>query len=471
MLKTRARLVSAFIFAVDLAITGAAFFLAYALRNGLLPRWWPGALPYGLYPLRNYAPLLVLILPVWAAMFAGFRIYRSHRTFTLLEELGQVAKVTLAGGGSLLALLYLLKWHQVSRPFLLLFLLLSTLLLAAEKLSIRLLARWTRARGFNFRNLLIVGNGARALELARLIRQHPYWGFRIVGFVSDGHQTDVDTLGEIEAIPRILQSHVVDDVIFVVSRRKMEELEEAFAHCQELGINTRVALNIFPRINSRMHLDQIEGIPLLTFTRIPTNVTALAVKRGLDIVLSTVLLVLLAPVMALIALLIRFDSRGPALFRQVRCGVNGRRFMLRKFRTMFEDAEERKESVRHLNVMDGPAFKAKDDPRITRIGSFLRKFSLDELPQLWNVLKGEMSLVGPRPPIPEEVARYQRWQKRRLSMRPGLTCIWQISGRSKLDFETWMKLDLDYIDTWSMKLDFLILLKTIPAVISGRGAH
>jgi len=145
--------------------------------------------------------------------------------------------------------------------------------------------------------------------------------------------------------------------------------------------------------------------------------------------------------------------------------------MLHKFRTMREDAEEMKESVRHLNVMDGPVFKAKDDPRITRVGRFLRKFSFDELPQLWNVLQGEMSMVGPRPPIPEEVARYQRWQKRRLSMRPGLTCLWQISGRSKVDFDTWMKMDLDYIDTWSLKLDLLILLKTIPAVLSGRGAH
>ncbi len=471
MLKAKARMISGFIFLFDLGITLFSFILAYLLRDSLLPLLFPESLPLGLYPLKQYVGPLLWAALSWTVLLQHFRIYRSHRTFTLLQEVGQVAKVVLAGGGLFFAVLYLFKWTFVSRPFVLLFLAINFLLLAGAKLAIRLTARWARSRGFNFRNLLIVGNGTRALEMAEMFRRNAHWGFNILGFVSDGHQTEAAVLGEIEDIPRILHERVVDDVIVVVSRKKLEELEAVFTLCQELGINTRVALNIFPRVHSRLHLETVQGVPLLTFTRIPTAVLDLAAKRAFDLLFASLILILSIPLFVLIALAVKLDSRGPVLFRQTRCGLNGRRFTILKFRSMRADAETRKGEVAHLNQMDGPAFKASDDPRVTRVGWILRKFSLDELPQFWNVLKGEMAVVGPRPPVPEEVEKYQRWQRRRLSMRPGLTCLWQISGRSKLDFDTWMKLDLEYIDTWSLKLDFWILLKTIPAVLSGRGAH
>ncbi|HTQ78463.1 MAG TPA: sugar transferase, partial [Thermoanaerobaculia bacterium] len=193
-------------------------------------------------------------------------------------------------------------------------------------------------------------------------------------------------------------------------------------------------------------------------------------KRVLDVALASLTLVLAMPAVGAIALLIKLTSGGNILFRQTRCGLNGRSFTLYKFRTMVEGAHEQRGELLHLNEMDGPVFKLKSDPRVTWFGRFLRKFSLDELPQLWNVLRGDMSLVGPRPPIPEEVAHYQRWQRRRLAMKPGLTCLWQISGRNNIDFERWMQLDLEYIDSWSPLLDLKILLKTIPVVLSGRGA-
>ncbi|HYG61833.1 MAG TPA: sugar transferase, partial [Thermoanaerobaculia bacterium] len=196
----------------------------------------------------------------------------------------------------------------------------------------------------------------------------------------------------------------------------------------------------------------------------------LMLKRALDVALASLLLLLALPAVGLVAALIKLTSGGTVLFRQTRCGLNGRFFTLYKFRTMVEDAEERRNALLHLNEMNGPVFKLRSDPRVTWFGRFLRRFSLDELPQLWNVLRGDMSLVGPRPPIPEEVARYQRWQRRRLAMKPGLTCLWQISGRNNVDFDRWMQLDLEYIDSWSPMLDFKILLKTIPAVLSGRGA-
>jgi exopolysaccharide biosynthesis polyprenyl glycosylphosphotransferase len=219
-----------------------------------------------------------------------------------------------------------------------------------------------------------------------------------------------------------------------------------------------------------VELDELDGVPLLTFTTSPNNAFALALKRLLDIVLSFVLLVLGLPVVLLVAIAIKLTSSGSVLFRQTRCGLNGRRFTLYKFRTMVEGAEARQRELLPYNEMDGPVFKITDDPRVTTLGRVLRRFSLDELPQLWNVLKGDMSLVGPRPPIPEEVAKYQRWQRRRLAMKPGLTCLWQISGRNELPFQRWIELDLQYIDSWSPWLDFKILVKTIPAVLSGRGA-
>jgi lipopolysaccharide/colanic/teichoic acid biosynthesis glycosyltransferase len=190
----------------------------------------------------------------------------------------------------------------------------------------------------------------------------------------------------------------------------------------------------------------------------------------MDVALSAVMLLIALPVLVTVAIAIRLGEGGAVLFRQRRCGLNGRVFTLYKFRTMIEGAEERLEEVAHLNEMNGPVFKSSRDPRITWLGRWLRRFSLDELPQLWNVLKGDMSLVGPRPPIPEEVARYERWQRRRLAMKPGLTCLWQIRGRNEIDFEEWMKLDLEYIDNWSPWLDLKILARTLPVVLTGRGA-
>jgi exopolysaccharide biosynthesis polyprenyl glycosylphosphotransferase len=218
-------------------------------------------------------------------------------------------------------------------------------------------------------------------------------------------------------------------------------------------------------------LEELEGIPLLTFTNTPGTPFPLFLKRLGDIGSSALGMALTAPLLPFIALSIKLGSKGPVLYSQERCGLNGRRFTLYKFRTMYEGADRRLDEVAHLNEVEGPAFKARRDPRVTPVGRLLRRLSLDELPQLFNVLRGDMSLVGPRPPLPEEVERYERWQRRRLSMKPGLTGLWQVSGRAGIDdFSRWTALDLAYIDQWSLWLDLKILLKTIPAVLSTRGA-
>jgi len=263
---------------------------------------------------------------------------------------------------------------------------------------------------------------------------------------------------------------VIDEIIFAVDSERLREMEYFFLLCDEEGVRTRVAVDFFPHVNSRVYLDALGSTPLLTFSAAPYDEIRLLLKRITDVLLAAAALLLLLPLMLPIALLIVLSSRGPAIFRQERCGLNGRRFTLYKFRSMLDNAEEMKAALMHLSSKS-TAFKMPDDPRVTRIGGFLRKLSIDEWPQLWNVLKGDMSLVGPRPAVPSEVDLYQRWQRRRFRMRPGLTCLWALEGRDALDFETWMKMDMQYIDKWSLALDWKIILCTIPRVVVGKGAN
>jgi len=313
---------------------------------------------------------------------------------------------------------------------------------------------------------------AEALELSA------EYGVRLRGFLSEqlenapseialGSLYKVQPIGE---LPSILRQHVVDEIIFAVGSESLANLEEVFLLCDEEGVRTRVAVDFFPHVNSTVSLDRFGSTPLLTFTAAPYDEIRLLVKRAIDIAIAAAGLVVLAPFMAAISILIRLTSPGPVIFRQVRCGLNGRRFLFYKFRSMCRNAEELRPALEHLNTRE-TVFKIPHDPRLTSIGRYLRKFSIDEWPQLWNVLRGDMSLVGPRPAVPSEVERYQRWQRRRLRMRPGLTCLWAISGRDNVDFETWMKLDMQYIDNWSLALDWKILLRTIPHVLIGHGAN
>jgi exopolysaccharide biosynthesis polyprenyl glycosylphosphotransferase len=299
----------------------------------------------------------------------------------------------------------------------------------------------------------------------------------VVGYLDDDNGGEIGLagrwpcLGTITNMEAVLGAEVIDEVIFVIEKGKLAEYEDALLVAERHGVRAHVSLDIFPHVLARPVLEELDGIPLLSFTTTPSNPAELAAKRTIDLVLALVLFVVTLPLQILAALAILLLSGSPVFFRQVRCGLNGRHFTLLKFRTMESGAEDRLAEISHLNEMTGPVFKARRDPRLTAAGKLLRRLSIDELPQLWNVIVGDMSLVGPRPPLPDEVSRYEPWQRRRLSMKPGLTCLWQVSGRSELDFDRWMALDLKYIDTWSPLLDLKILLKTVPAVLSGRGAR
>jgi exopolysaccharide biosynthesis polyprenyl glycosylphosphotransferase len=313
--------------------------------------------------------------------------------------------------------------------------------------------------------------------MATLIEESRGMGLRLKGFVdTEVSETLTDKIGGYDVFPldsvgSILQNHVVDEVIFAVNLQELARLEPVMQHCADLGIRTRVQLEFLPPAYSRIYLENFRDVQLLSLSSAPDSELRLFFKRVIDVVLSAASLVVLSPVLLTIAALIRITSPGPVLFRQTRCGLGGRRFTLYKFRSMINDAEQMRAELHQLNELDGPVFKISDDPRITPVGRGLRRFSLDELPQLWNVFRGDMSFVGPRPAVPEEVEQYEDWQRRRLRMRPGLTCTWVLEGRSHVDFNRWMQLDLKYIDNWSLWLDAKIFLRTIPIVLSGRGAY
>src|SRR5215471_6827665 len=477
MLKQKARAIALGVLAGDLALTAVSLPVAYVLRHGVLTFLFPGFFPRPLNPIAQYWFLLVLILPIWGLLLSAAGFYRSHRTLPLGEEIWGAMKVSF-GGTALLALaVYGLRLEFVSRFFLVVFGVVNFLFLATEKIALRLTSRYVRSRGFNFRTVLLVGTGRKASQLGKFLEARPYWGFRVLGYLDDDNGGEIRgihrwrCLGRITDLEEILIREVVDELIFVIEKGRLREYEDALLVAERHGVRAHVSLDIFPHVLARPVLEEMDGIPLLSFTTTPSNPLQLVIKRAIDLTVSLLLFIITLPIQLLSALMIKLSSPGLVYFRQIRCGLNGRHFTLLKFRTMEQGAAERLPEISHLNEMSGPVFKASKDPRLTRVGRILRRLSVDELPQLWNVIRGDMSLVGPRPPLPEEVSRYEPWQHRRLSMKPGITCLWQISGRNDLDFDRWMALDLKYIDSWSPLLDLEILVKTVPAVLSGRGAR
>ncbi len=480
MLKQQARAIAAISYATDLGVTLAAIPVAWWLRSDVFPKLVPRLYPTGLADLTLYLVIAGPVVVLWSVLLFLSSAYRSRRTLGLKDEVSLVARVSFFGTLFLTLVIYAVRWTFLSRSFLFVFFFVNLFFLVSARVTVRLFARRARALGFNFRTVILVGDTPGARTMARLIHEHPWWGFKLLGLIrerpaADGRGTTANglpVLGTLAEFETILRSAQVDEVILAVDRGDLPKLEDIFLLCEETGIRTRLVLDFFPHVLARVELDEFQGTPLLTFSTTPDDPTALLLKRAADVFLSVVLLAASAIPLAVAALLIKLTSRGPILFRQTRCGLNGRPFTLLKLRTMVDGAEELLDEVAHLNEHEGPVFKAANDPRLTAVGRLIRRFSFDEFPQLLNVLRGEMSLVGPRPPLPHEVARYERWQRRRLSMKPGVTGLWQVSGRNDIrNFEDWINLDLSYIDNWSLSLDAKILLRTIPTVLTGRGAR
>ncbi|MBU1087514.1 MAG: sugar transferase [Candidatus Omnitrophica bacterium] len=467
MLKQKTKILRRLMIVSDLGIVTIAFFISHFISNSIT------SIEY----LNFYIWILPVLLFVWSFLLYYFGMYRSFRVKRIPDVLLIIFKTCIVSFILFGSFMYIFKITSVSRIFIGLIFIISAVIMSIEKSILICFMQNIRRSGFNYRNILIVGTGKRAQRFIDFIRKHEQWGMRVLGLIDNdltkkgqivhGHKV----LGCFQDVPAIIHDHTIDEVFFVVPRSWLSKIEPLMNILEIEGVPIRIAADFFDLKLARMKQEELSGMPLLIFESAPDKFGQLLVKRAVDIVLSGLGLIILLPLIALTALAIKITSGSPVFYKQKRCGLNGRGFILYKFRTMNVGAENQLESLRQLNEMSGPTFKLSNDPRITKVGKFLRKFSIDELPQLWNVFKGDMSLVGPRPPIPSEVSNYDSWHRRRLSMRPGITCLWQVSGRNKItDFDDWMKLDLKYIDTWSLLLDTQILLKTFPVVIAGDGA-
>ncbi len=446
----------------DLLLLVAGYFVAYQIRDRL-------GFFAPMYTWDRYLLLPLLAIPSWMLAGAADGLYGGRRR-SLARDARSLAWAALLTGLVLASSAFLFKQEMQSRPLVVIYMAVTLTQAIAARVLVRLLAL---GQPDEIRHVLVVGSGEQAEDICATLRRQP--GVDLVGIITEDLNAtaprDVRSLGVLAECETILRREVVDEVIFVVPRTRLGEVEHAFAVAEDLGLETKLCLTFLPHRISRIDFDELEGTPVLSFSSAPGHPVKLAVKRAFDMVVSGMAILVCAPLFVLLAAAIKLDSPGPVFFGQIRSGLNGRTFRLLKFRSMVTDAEQRLAELRAQNEMSGPVFKIRRDPRITRIGRLLRKTSMDELPQFLNVFRGDMSIVGPRPPLPSEVMQYQRWQRRRLSVRPGITCTWQVSGRNEIDFETWMKLDLAYIDQWSLWLDLKIFFRTIPVVLLGRGAR
>jgi exopolysaccharide biosynthesis polyprenyl glycosylphosphotransferase len=422
----------------------------------------------------RFLVLLAVASLAWPIAVYHLDLYASQRRRSLLEVTLRLLGVATVCGVSL-ATANFLTGLPVSTRTLVLFSISQFAVLTLVRVIGFETLRILRRRGRNYRNILVIGSGPRAGRVQEVIRARPEWGLRIVGFVdAEGAPVDPsirrEAMHKLTDVPDLLRNAAIDEVIVACPRSMLDWIGPVVETCATAGVPLTLVADLFGDSLPPPRVTYLGSLVALSFARVHHSPVKLRIKRVGDVALASVGLVLAAPILALAALAIRANSPGPVLFRQERCGLNGRRFVMLKLRSMQQGAEAELEGLLAANEMDGPVFKLREDPRVTRVGQLLRRFSLDELPQLWNVLVGDMSIVGPRPPIPPEVRKYATFDIRRLSMRPGLTCLWQVSGRNRIGFAEWVKLDLQYIDNWSLSLDGLILLRTIPAVLSGRGA-
>jgi exopolysaccharide biosynthesis polyprenyl glycosylphosphotransferase len=453
----------------DLGAVSLTFLTALAFGSGSLT--WPSFAAV-LFMRIKLVNILVFAgyLAFCSLVFSSCGFYLSHR---MSRWNRQCRETFLATTLVTLAFLILpLRMQFATWSFYTAFWLLTFTVLFLARLVGQQLLVYLRSRGRNQRNIVIVGEGLDVAKLGDRVEQDPTLGYQLVRII-DAELYKTPETSVLNQLKMIISHEAIDEVLLALPLNKYGPLTDMLVqHCEEQGIVVRVRTEIFNLRIAKSYVDDLEGIPVMTIQSGPAEGWQLVTKRLIDIIGSSVLLLLMMPLFGLIALLIRLDSAGPVFYRQERVGLNKRRFTLLKFRTMVTEADKQQEMLEDLNEAEGPVFKIKKDPRVTRVGTFLRRFSIDELPQLLNVLKGEMSMVGPRPLPMRDVERIDtQWHKRRFSIKPGITCLWQVNGRSNIGFNEWVRLDLDYIDKWSLGLDLLILLKTIPAVFKGSGAY
>ncbi len=477
----KGELVPQFLKALDVGLTGIAFILTYFIKEYALPP------PLGgLIQTPNYYFVFLLILIIWYLTFSYFRLHESRRWRRYRPYFVELAKCVMISVGILVFMLFVLKIRDFSRLLLGIFFLVDLGFLALSGWLVFRFREARRKKPYFTSFVLMIGTKLAAKDYIERLQISPEKNYKVLGCltlnpalvgttVTDG----VSVIGTVDELESILTRQVVDEIVFSIPTDKIPDVETYLVMAESAGIKIRILphwhfrqfLAHRPKFYT-MYFEELLEFPTLVFAARAKSHGVLFVKTLLDYLFGAAGLLVSFPLMVVIAVAIKVASpRGPILFVQERLGLYGRTFLLYKFRTMVPGAERLHDQVAGLNLADGPVFKVQDDPRvIPHVGRFLRRTGLDELPQLFNVLKGEMSLVGPRPPIAEEVSRYQLWERRRLSMKPGLTCLWQLQpNRNRIPFQKWLEMDLEYIDNWSLWLDFKIILKTLRAVLAGYG--
>ncbi|MBL8948215.1 MAG: sugar transferase [Myxococcales bacterium] len=484
MWRKRSAFLRRIVSAYDVLVSAAAFFAALFVRDWLARSEARldiitsifasvGGVPPGI-DASQYQWLIIGLVPIWGLSFYYARSGDLRLRYTTAAF--RYLKATLIGLLLFILAMFLFRLQFVARSFVVMFGVAQFLALLLGRVALVETSKLLRHRRGDGHRVVIVGTGETAVAFSEALRRHSPWAVSVVGFVQlPGEAPDPRArpqLGFVGSLAGLLDRQPVDEVVFAVQGKQPEIFKDAIAACDERGVDVLLSLPPQYPSSGTVEVANVSGFdyPMLGLRRVPTDEARLAVKRILDIVGCSIGLLLAAPIMIATAIAVKVTSEGPVFFGQVRAGRNGRKFTMYKFRSMVVDAEKLRAKLEHLNEMGGPVFKIKHDPRITKVGRFIRKTSIDELPQLFNVLVGDMSLVGPRPPLPSEVEQYEAWQRRRLSVKPGLTGLWQVSGRNQVDFDEWMQLDLRYIDTWSLWLDIKIILKTIPVVLFHKGA-
>ena len=454
---------------LDIFFTIVVFLISFCSKNYYLPK--------ESIDIYSHLFLIPLLLALLISFLSYFGAYKKPYHTSLADYLWSIFLGLTLTIGVILSLLFFLKIQYISRFVILVF--------AAGDLLILFIIRIFFVKHFhrsiksekNSLRLIIIGTGERARELAKQLKKKSLWGLDIIGYLdpattSVGGDVDgVPIIGTVENFSECLKKNVVDEVIIAIPRSLLQDAEPIAHACEEEGIKLRFMADVFSVQVARVSLTTVGNIPLLTMEAIALDNNKLFIKRIFDFIITSLSMPIILPIMAIVAIAIKLESPGPIFFIQERVGLRKHLFPMFKFRSMYMDAEEKLKEIEHLNEAKGPIFKMSNDPRVTRFGKFMRKTSIDELPQLFNVLSGEMSLVGPRPMSIRDVGLFTKGiQRKRFSVKPGITCIWQISGRSNLPFSEWLRLDLEYIDNWSLTLDLKILLKTIPAVLKSKGA-
>jgi exopolysaccharide biosynthesis polyprenyl glycosylphosphotransferase len=425
----------------------------------------------------RFLKVFIVIMPVWLLVLYLIQVTEIPRTKKYTVLFFEYLQSTFLIIVLLMILYFTFKWYESSRLFLITFAVLGFFFLFLARVLEYEVFKTYRAKGYNLVNVVLIADDSSLWFIESLLKNKE-WGYNILAIISSGpmirerYERDIILISEeyFKVLNDLMEKDILDEVLYLKGKINPAEVREAVRSCEELGVVFSVRYKDEGTKLSNAIKTEIGEEKFLTFINVPHNVSALAIKKIMDISISLFMVIFLSPILLFISAAIKFSSPGPVIFKQARVGLRGRLFYLYKFRTMVADAEILKKDLVSKNEVDGPVFKIKNDPRVTKIGGFLRKTGLDELPQLFNILKGEMSLIGPRPPLPEETKQYKRWQLRRLSIKPGLSCFWQIKpDRNRIKFEQWMEMDLAYIDNWSLRLDLIILLKTIRTVFKRTG--